>query len=76
MFRYLGRAMTEGDDDWPEVVGNLQKTRKIWGQLLRILSWERADLKSSGHFQGGDPGGVVVWGRDVGTDPQDGADPE
>ena len=27
-------------------------------------------------IQGGDPGGVVVWGRDVGTDPQDGAVPE
>ena len=27
-------------------------------------------------FQGGDPGGVVVWGRDVGTDPQDGVGPE
>ena len=24
-------------------------------------------------FQVGDPGGVVVWGGDVGTDPQDGA---
>ena len=27
-------------------------------------------------FQGGDPGGVVVWGGDIGTDPQDGAGPE
>ena len=27
-------------------------------------------------FQGGDPGGVVVWGGYVGTDPQDGAGPE
>ena len=27
-------------------------------------------------FQGGDPGGVVVWGRDVGNEPQDGAGPE
>ena len=30
----------------------------------------------SGHFQGGDPGGVVVQGGDVGNDPQDGAGPE
>ena len=27
-------------------------------------------------FQGGDTGGVVVWGRDVGANPQDGAGPE
>ena len=30
-FRYLGRVMTADDDDWPSVVGNLQKARKIWG---------------------------------------------
>ena len=22
-FKYLGRVMTEGDDDWPEMAGNL-----------------------------------------------------
>ena len=27
-------------------------------------------------FQDGDPGGVVVWDRDVGTDSQGGAFPE
>ena len=27
-------------------------------------------------FQGGDPGGFVVRGRDLGTDTQDGAVPE
>ena len=26
-------------------------------------------------FKGGDAGGVVVWGGDVGTNPQDGAGP-
>ena len=29
--------MTTGDDDWPAVVGNLQKARKIWGRFSRIL---------------------------------------
>ena len=27
-FKYLGRVMTAGDDDWPEVAGNLVKARK------------------------------------------------
>ena len=49
-FRYLGRVMTAGDDDWPAVIGNLQKARKSWGRLLQILIRERADLKVSGHF--------------------------
>ena len=32
-FKYLGRVLTAGDDDWPEVLGNLSKARKSWGRL-------------------------------------------
>ena len=49
-FKYMGRVMTVGDDYWPKVVGNLQKVRKIWGQISRILIREGADPKVSGHF--------------------------
>ena len=61
-FKYMGRVMTAGDDDWPAVVGNLQRARKSWGRLSQILSREAADPKVSGHFQGGDAGSVVVRG--------------
>ena len=37
-FKYLGRVITVVDDDWPVLVGNLQKARKSWGRMLRILS--------------------------------------
>ena len=46
-FKYLGRVITVGDDDWPEVTCNLQKARNIWG---RILIREGAYPKVSGHF--------------------------
>ena len=36
-FRYLGRVMTNTDDDWPAVAGNLRKARVSWGRLARIL---------------------------------------
>ena len=49
-FKYLGQVMTEGDDDWPAVAGNLVKARKSWGRLLRILSQEGADKRVSGNF--------------------------
>ena len=74
-FRYLVRVMTAGDDDWPAVVGNPHKARNSLRRLSRILSQEGADTKLSGNFIGGDTGGVVVWGGDVGTDPRNGADP-
>ena len=31
-FTYLGRVMIAGDDDWPEVAGNLAKAQKSWGK--------------------------------------------
>ena len=36
-FRYLGRILTNTDDDWPAVVGNLRKARMTWGRLASIL---------------------------------------
>ena len=49
-FKYLGRILTEGDDDWPAVAGNLEKARKSWGRLQGILSREGAKKRVSGNF--------------------------
>ena len=38
VFKYLVQVMTAGDDDWSALVGNLQSSRKSWGDLLQILS--------------------------------------
>ena len=37
-FKYLGRILTEGGEDWPAVGGNLEKARKSWERLQGILS--------------------------------------
>ena len=49
-FRYLGRVMTNTDDDWPAVAGNIRKARVTWGRLARILGREGADPKVSRNF--------------------------
>ena len=49
-FKYLGRILTEGDDDWPELAGNLVKARKRWGGIQGILSREGATKRVSGNF--------------------------
>ena len=49
-FKYLGRIMTAGEDDWPAVAGNLVKSQKSWGSLTRILSRKGADKRISGTF--------------------------
>ena len=47
-FKYMGRVMKEGQNDWPAVAGNLRKARKIWMQMVRILIREGADPKVLG----------------------------
>ena len=62
VFRYLGQVLTEGDDDWLAVLGNLGKARNIWGRLSWILSREGADPKVSGHFCKAVPQAVLLFG--------------
>ena len=49
-FRYLGRVLTEREDDWLAVIGNLGKAWKSWGRFYRILIREGEDPKVSGIF--------------------------
>ena len=49
-FWYLGRVITNTDDDWPALAGNLRKARVTWGRLARILGREGADPKVSRKF--------------------------
>ena len=49
-FKYLRRILTEGDNDWLAVAGNLVKARKSWGRLQGILIREGANKRVSGNF--------------------------
>ena len=76
-FKYLGKILTEGDDDWPAVAGNLGKALESWGRLQRILSREGGKQESVGEFlYGGGSTGTTVWGGDVGVDAKNGAGAE
>ena len=49
-FKYLGWFLTAYDDEWPEVVVNLQKDMSRWASLFRILRRERSYPWTSGTF--------------------------
>ena len=49
-FKYLRRLLTVMDDDWPEVIVNLQKAQKIWARLSMILGREGAYPRLRGRF--------------------------
>ena len=50
-FRYLGRILTNTDDDWPAVARNLHRARATWGRLARILGREGADPNVSRQYR-------------------------
>ena len=64
-FKYLGRILTEGNDDWPAVAGNLAKARKSWGRLQVILSREGATKRMSGDFFKAVVQQVVLFGAET-----------
>ena len=64
-FKYLGRILTAGEDDFPEVAGNLGKARKIWGRLKRILSREGADKRVQGNFSKAVVQQVLLFGAET-----------
>ena len=49
-FKYLGRILTDGDDDWTAVAGNLVKARKSWGIQTGLLIMEGATKRVLGNF--------------------------
>ena len=49
-FKYLGRVLTASYDNWPEVVGNLGKARKLWARMSRIIGQKGADPRTLRNF--------------------------
>ena len=49
-FKYLGRLPTVTYNDWLSVTTNLQKERKSWAIMSRILGREGADTCTLGRF--------------------------
>ena len=64
-FKYLGRILTAADDDWPEMVGNLRKARKIWGRLSRLLDREGANPRLSMVFYIAVTQAVLLFGSET-----------
>ena len=47
-FKYLGRVLTDSDDNWTTVVGNLRKAWKQWERMSCVLGQEISYPRSSG----------------------------
>ena len=49
-FQDIRRNLSVTDYDFPEVISNIQKARRIWDCLSRILVWESVDSWKLGRF--------------------------
>ena len=63
-FKYLGRVLTNTDDDWPAAAGNIRKARASWVRLERILGREGADLKVTRSFYTAVTQQVLLFGAE------------
>ena len=66
-FKYLGRMISEADNDWPEVVKNLSRARKVWSRMSLILSREVAAPRVSGFLFKSVVQVVLLFGEETGV---------
>ena len=64
-FKYLGRAILEADDYWPEVVKKLARARTVWYRIPSILSREGARLRVSIFFFKSIVQPVLIFGAET-----------
>ena len=64
-FKYLGRVLTAGNDDWRTVVRNLGKAWSSWGRLARMLGREGADPKVPRYFYTAFAQVVLLFGENT-----------
>lgn len=63
-FTYLGRTLNCFDCDWPAVHRNLQKARKRWAMVSRVLAREGANPRISGMFYKAVVQSVLLYGSE------------
>ena len=49
-FKYLVRVISAADDNWPALVNNLARARKVWNSMPHIISREGTTPRVSGFF--------------------------
>ena len=66
-FKYLGRYLSEDDNDWKAINWNIKRARISWGRLARILSTEKATSKSMASIYKAVVQGVLLYSSESWT---------
>jgi len=65
VFKYLGRMLSENDNDWPAVYANLTKARKRWGMVSRVLRRDGLRPKAAAMFYKAVVQAVLLYGAET-----------
>ena len=65
IFKYLGRPLDRSDDNWTEVLRNIQKVRQVLGHLGKFLWMEGADTFISEKFYRTVVQAVFIFGEET-----------
>ena len=66
-FRYLGRILTEDDDDTINIVEQLRRARQKWNSIAKILKREGANAKTMAKFYMAVVQAVLLYGAESWT---------
>ena len=69
VLKYLRQVLMAEDDNWLAMVGNLQKARKIWARMARILGRKRTISRVLGMFFKAVVHAVLLFGSETWVTP-------
>ena len=64
-FKYLGRILDQSDDDWPSVLQNVGKARRVWSQLGKLLWREGVEPRVPNMFYWAVVQAVLLFGAET-----------
>jgi hypothetical protein len=64
-FKYLGRIVSEGDDDTPAIEANLKKAKAKWAMFKKLLTRERASRRVMGHIYKAIVQSILFYGAEI-----------
>lgn len=64
-FKYLGRQLTNTNDDWLAVCYNIKKAKTQWGRVRRILKLETSSTRVMGNFYKAVVQSVLLFGAET-----------
>ena len=67
VFKYLGRPMTQENDDWMAIYYNLSNARQKWGRIRAILTKETSSRKTMENFYKAVVQAVLLYGSETWT---------